>query len=173
MAAIIGASPTSGIIFATATEAPTNPFLFPTTDPGFPPQIIPGGYCVHEVRRGENLFRIGLRYGIPYQDLARDPNNSIANPNLIYVLQRIFVPQTNAGCGTTGAIPPATSTPRADSSSPQPPIGGGRLYTVRQGDTLFRISLSFNVPIDRIVAANPQIVNISLIYIGQELVIPS
>jgi len=44
----------------------------------------------HTVSAGENLFRIGLRYGVPYQTLAAC--NSIGDPTRIYVGQQISVP---------------------------------------------------------------------------------
>ncbi|HEV8342459.1 MAG TPA: M23 family metallopeptidase [Candidatus Binatia bacterium] len=49
----------------------------------------PGG-IYHVVRSGENLFRIGQAYDIPYQELAR--LNRIGDPNQIHVGQRIFIP---------------------------------------------------------------------------------
>jgi lipoprotein NlpD len=45
----------------------------------------------HEVRRGENLYRIGKAYGVPFAALARV--NKIADPHRIEVGQRIFVPR--------------------------------------------------------------------------------
>ena len=44
----------------------------------------------HTVSAGENLFRIGLRYGVPYQTLATC--NGIADATRIYVGQQIAVP---------------------------------------------------------------------------------
>jgi LysM repeat protein len=44
----------------------------------------------YTVRAGDNLFRIGLRFGIHYRDLARV--NNIADPTRIYVGQKIFIP---------------------------------------------------------------------------------
>lgn len=45
---------------------------------------------VHVVRPGENLFRIALRYGLTVEELARA--NGIADPNLIFVGQRLVIP---------------------------------------------------------------------------------
>ncbi|RLC67454.1 MAG: hypothetical protein DRI48_02270, partial [Chloroflexi bacterium] len=56
---------------------------------------------VHVVQRGENLFRIALRYGVTYQALAAA--NGIANPNHIYVGQRLVIP----GRGTAPTPQPA------------------------------------------------------------------
>lgn len=48
------------------------------------------GETVHIVQAGENLFRIGLRYGFTAQELAT--YNGIPNMNLIYVGQQIRIP---------------------------------------------------------------------------------
>jgi LysM repeat protein len=108
---------------------------------------------VHIVKRGENLYRIALTYGVSYHTLAAA--NGIANPNHIYVGQRLVIP----GRGSTPA-PPS-----------QPP-SSGQTYTVRRGDTLSSIALRFGVSMWSLAQANG-ISNPSLIYVGQILRIPS
>jgi LysM repeat protein len=57
----------------------------------------------HTVQAGQNLFRISLRYGVSISSIAAA--NGIANVNLIYVGQRLYIPcpgstsggNTNAG----------------------------------------------------------------------------
>ncbi|MBK8026450.1 MAG: LysM peptidoglycan-binding domain-containing protein [Chloroflexi bacterium] len=154
----------------------TQPVVVPTSQP-----ILPGNDCIHQVQSvGENLFRIGLNYGVHYLDIAYYPPNSIVNPNLIYLGQTIVIP----GCGSTGQVPPPTWTPGPTVSYPTytggyptytgnfPTFSGQPFsYTVQPGDTLFRLSLSYGVPISTLVANNPQIVNINLIYVGDTLII--
>ncbi|NDJ60245.1 MAG: LysM peptidoglycan-binding domain-containing protein, partial [Chloroflexi bacterium] len=149
---------------------PTPPIIpttaAPPTAAAAPDQpVLTGDDCVHEVRRGQNLFRIGLLYGLPYQDIAR--YNSIVNPNFILEGQQLRI----EGCGTSGAQPPPTSTPRPNAATSVPPSGGGQTYTVMQNDTLFSLSLRFGPTVHEIAAVNG-IANINLIYIGQELIIP-
>lgn len=50
----------------------------------------PTGGRVHIVQRGENLFRIALRYGVPLADLARA--NNITNPARIFEGQALVIP---------------------------------------------------------------------------------
>lgn len=156
----------------------TSPAILPTSPP-----VISGTDCIHQVQViNENLFRIGLAYGVHYLDIAHYPANSIVNPNLIYLGQTIVIP----GCGSTGKIPPPTWTPGPTQSYPTytggyPTYTGGGSgatftgqpfnYVVQAGDTLFRLSLTYGVPISTIVAKNPQIVNINLIYVGDTLII--
>jgi LysM repeat protein len=107
---------------------------------------------VHIVRRGESLYRIALRYGVSYQTLAAA--NGIANPNRIYVGQRLVIPGRGTAPGT-----------------PSPP-SSGQTYTVRRGDTLSAIAIRFGVSLWSLARANG-ISNPSLIYVGQVLRIPS
>ena len=44
----------------------------------------------HVVQRGENLYRIGLRYGVPFGEVARF--NCLDNPGRISVGQRLYIP---------------------------------------------------------------------------------
>ncbi len=47
------------------------------------------------------------------------------------------------------------------------------VYTVRSGDSLWKIANLYQVGIAELIAANPQIVNPSMIYVGQKINIPS
>ncbi len=53
---------------------------------------IPASGCryIHTVAVGENLFRIGLRYGVSYTDIARA--NNIPDARVIYVGQLLCIP---------------------------------------------------------------------------------
>ncbi|MBZ0303127.1 MAG: LysM peptidoglycan-binding domain-containing protein, partial [Anaerolineae bacterium] len=132
------------------TLPPTS--VFATATP-IPPIGQPGGSCVHVVSKGENLFRIALRYDTTVEILAAQ--NGIANINLILVGQQIVIPNCSGG----GQVPP-------------PPPGGGTYHTVMMNENLFRISLRYGVSLSAILAANPQITNANLIYIGQQILIP-
>lgn len=57
---------------------------------------------------------------------------------------------------------------------PSPPQKcDGQFYTVKASNTLFSIAQSFGVTVHEIIAANPQIVNPDIIYVGQEICIPT
>lgn len=57
---------------------------------------------------------------------------------------------------------------------PPPPANcSGFYYTVQPGDSLFTISQRFGVPLNQLIAANPQIPNPNLIFPGQVICIPS
>jgi len=109
---------------------------------------------VHIVQPGENLFRIGLRYGVSVNALAAA--NGIVNTQRIYAGQRLVIP------GRAVASP----TP---ASAPAPPAR--QTYIVRRGDTLSAIALRYGVSVWALTQANG-IRNPSLIYVGQKLRIP-
>lgn len=148
----------------TATAAP----IFATATVGGTVPTGNGTDCIHEVSASDsNLYRISLKYGVTPQEIATA--SGLANMNLIYVGQKLTIP----GCGTTGTTPPPTTIPDG-STGGTGGTGGpvGQTYVVVQGDTLFKISQRFGVPVTSIANANG-ISNINLIVINQQLVIPS
>ncbi|MFZ5644241.1 MAG: LysM peptidoglycan-binding domain-containing protein [Bacillota bacterium] len=56
---------------------------------------------------------------------------------------------------------------------PPPQTCDGQLYTVRASNTLFSIAQRFGVTVRQITAANPQIVNPNIIFVGQVICIPT
>jgi len=116
---------------------------------GGSPAAAPSSSAVHVVQRGENLYRISLRYGTTIQALASA--NGIINTNQVYVGQRLTIP---------GA-----------SSAPAQPAPTGETYTVRRGDTLSAIALRYGVSAWTLAQTNG-IRNPSLIYVGQVLQVP-
>lgn len=109
------------------------------------------GNVIHVVQPGENLFRIGLKYNIDANTLAR--YNGIHNPNQIYVGQKIQIPVSGGGY-------PGEGHP-----------GAGRTYIVQPGDTLTSLAYKFGVTVHALMAAN-NLSNADVIYVGQKLLIP-
>lgn len=114
---------------------------------------------IHVVQRGENLYRIGLQYGISWAVLAQ--YNNLPNANAITVGQQLRIP----------ADPNAPGTPTPTPTPPPVPPPGETTYVVQPGDTLARIARSFNLTWQEIAEANG-LVNPNRIYVGQELKIP-
>ncbi len=105
---------------------------------------------IYIVHAGDTLYNIAARYRANIAALAQ--LNGITNPALVYIGQRLVVP---------GA--PPTPTPASQTSV---------IHVVQPGETLFRIALRYNTTVWAIVSAN-RLENSSLIYAGQQLVIPS
>ncbi len=105
------------------------------------------------VQRGDTLRIIANRFGTTVNAILA-VNPQIVNPNLIYPGQVLVVP------GSTGGIP-------------DPPPAGGKIYYVQSGDTLKKIAARFGTTLDALLAANPQITNQNLIYVGQAIKLPA
>jgi LysM repeat protein len=107
-----------------------------------------GGQAItHVVQRGENLFRISLKYGTTVEAIAAA--NNIINPSRIYAGQKLVIVK---GGGTV-------------------PSGGTRYHVVQRGETLSSIALRYGTTPWKIAALNG-IQNINFIYAGRTLRIP-
>ncbi len=109
------------------------------------------------VRPGDTLTSISRRHDVSIERLVE--LNRLANPNRIYVGQRLQL--------TTA---PAAS-PASAPAAPKPEARPERRHTVRAGEHLTRISRHYGVTIAAIVAAN-RLADPSRIYAGQTLTIP-
>lgn len=108
----------------------------------------------HTVAAGENLYRIGLKYGISWVALA--DYNKLANAHKLQVGQVVNLPPNEEVDSTPTPTPsPATET----------------TYTVKAGDNLFRIGLKYGISWIQIAEANG-IMNANLIEVGDTLKIP-
>lgn len=110
--------------------------------------------ATHTVAAGENLYRIGLQYGLSWVVIAR--HNNIQNPDRIYAGQVLQIPGGDSG---SGGQPGPVPTPE------------GVNYIVKPGDTLFKIGQRFGISWTEIAEANG-LVNPNQIYAGQTLKIP-
>ncbi len=119
-----------------------------TATPAFaaPPATAGGSGCAqfYTVMRGDNLYRIALRFHTTTYNLMR--LNGLANPNFIFAGQTLCV-------AAGGQIP------------------FGFLYTVQRGDTLFSIARRYGWSVWELARVN-HLYNVNYIYCGQVLLIP-
>lgn len=174
-------TPTQVNIYATLTaQAPTSG---PTQDGGemIPPGVTPTAgtptptivpteasseTCppTHVVQPGENLYRIALKYGLTYKELAAA--NGITNPDMLPAGTVLKIP----GCGgtgeggTTGNITPQPGDTIDEET-------GDILHTVQPGENLYRIALKYGLTWQTLAAYNG-IANPDAIYVGQVIRIP-
>jgi len=66
---------------------------------------------VHVVQRGENLYRIALRYGTTVQALASA--NNLSSTSLIYAGQRLVIPGGGSASSAPASSPASVSAPTA------------------------------------------------------------
>lgn len=100
-----------------ATEEPVST---PTEDREAVFSAYPPSYVEHVVQRGENLTRIGRRYGVSVQAIVEA--NGIRNPSLIYVGQRLRIPlpQAEPAPAAEAAATPTVTPERMDTPTPVP-----------------------------------------------------
>ena len=104
----------------------------------------------HVVQPGETLSEIAEFYGVPQEELV--VVNALADADLIYAGELLEIPD---GSATAGPAPPGVST-----------------YIVEPGDTLDGIALAFGTSTGQLLAANPEIADPDLLFVGQALRVP-
>lgn len=105
----------------------------------------PGGPGTYIVQPGDTFFKIAQRFGISLEELKR-LNPQIPDPSRLQPGQVINVP---------GGAPPSQ-----------------RVYVVQPGDTLYLIARRFNVSLNALIAANPQISDPARLTPGDRINIP-
>lgn len=108
------------------------------------PAPVPEKKLIHvTVQPGDTLSALARRYDTTVNAIVK--LNNIPNPDLIYVEQVLYI-QVNSG-------------------SPQECVN---TYTVKRGDTLWKIAKRFGTTVNRLAATN-EIRNVNLIIVGQVL----
>lgn len=111
---------------------------------------------IHTVQPGENLYRIGVHYGVNWPDIAQA--NALPN-TIIYAGQQLIIP-----------VPGATPLPPTPAPSEAAPTLSAT-HTVSPGETLLMIAVRYGVAWQAIAETNG-IPNPNLIFAGQQLAIP-
>jgi membrane-bound lytic murein transglycosylase D len=118
-------------------------------------------YVIHYVRPGETVSGIAGRYRTSSRQIAR--LNRLGRNYLIRPGQRLKVP-------SRGAPPVPRTQLQTVRPSVQPIEPGKSSYTVKRGDSLYRIATLFGVSVNELRSANQ--LSDSQLHVGQELKIP-
>jgi len=113
-------------------------------------EVVPVNYSVV---KGDTLNKIAKRNGLTLNELLA-LNPQIKNPNMIYVGQIITL---------------GTTTREVNEKETKAPVTSTKEYIVVKGDSLSRIARRNNISLKELIAKNPQITNINMIYIGQKI----
>ena len=114
-----------------------------------PAKVVNNKTTWHTVRTGETLWSIAKRYGVTITSLLAV--NPKVDPDIIWIGQRLRIP--------TSSVAPISQAPNRAT------------YTVRTGDSLWRIAKMYKVTVEQLVKWN-NLTGYDL-WIGQKLIIPS
>lgn len=126
----------------------------------FTPEPLPPepAQVTHTVDTGENLTMIARRYGVEPLRIAEA--NRIAPPYVLYRGQTLVIPGASVPPPQPAELPEST-----------PPLPTGAIHIVQTGEYLSAIASLYGVSPQAIADAN-RLTNLSIIYRGQELIIP-
>lgn len=116
----------------------------------------------YKVKKGESFWSISRKFGVGMKELAAYNNMDVKKP---------------LKAGITLKIPPGgrlVETPKAEKGEPEKEIkklDGDTDYTVRPGDSLWKISRKFGTTVKAVADANG-LTKDSVLKVGQELYIP-
>ena len=116
----------------------------------------------YTVRPGDTLSRIARRLGTTVDALAA--LNGLQDSARIQVGTVLKVPPS----ATPSATPGSTSGAGTPAAAPRAAGGAGKLYTVKAGDTCYRIARLNGTTIDALLAANPGL-DPARLRVGQQL----
>lgn len=123
------------------------------------------GDVVYTVQPGDYLWAIGQKFGVDYNQIARD--NNIANPSVIHPGTKLTIREASPGAasGLQGGS-------RGGHVNVSAPHSGNDVqeYTVQPGDYLWAIGQKYGVDYNKIARDN-NIANPSIIHPGMKLMI--
>jgi LysM repeat protein len=111
------------------------------------------------VRKGDTIWEISRTYGVPVEIILN--NNNISNPSRVYIGQRLIISRDNDKISIT--INPESTNNKKDVDYIN--------YTVKPGDSLWKIANENNISIQELMNCN-NIYNNYNLYIGQKILIP-
>lgn len=122
----------------------------PTQQPPVPQPPACVGGTLYTIQPGDTILGIAARFNVTVEALLQ-ANPLVTDPNNLVVGLILCIP----------------------ASTPQPiPCTGGFIYVVQRGDTLSRIAARFDLVVQDLLRANPQLTNPNQLYIGQPICIP-
>ena len=106
---------------------------------------------IHIVKQGDTLFELSKKYNVSLQAII-DANPQLSDPNKLNIGDKIKIPTTStSGQGTDDVL---------------------YKHVVKQGDTLYKLSKAWGVPLQTLINANPQLSDPNVLKIGDVINIP-
>lgn len=126
-------------------------------------------YKSYSVQKGDSLYKIARKFDIDIEDLKRI--NGLTS-NLLSIGQKLKVPDASSGStSNTGTGSGSTSSGSGSSTDSGGNSGSSwAVYTVKKGDSLYKIATQFKITVERLKQIN--LLSSNSLYIGQELKVP-
>jgi N-acetylmuramoyl-L-alanine amidase len=150
--------PDSNLTAATPTPAPT---AAPAPAPVAP---APVPAKVHIVKKGESLYKIAKAEKTTIEQLAAA--NNLSKTSILQIGQKLVIPTAIA---KADAAPSPTTTVSAP--APSASVDGDNRYTVKAGDSLWKIAKNNGITVAMLKQANN--LTKDTLRVGQKLVIPA
>ena len=103
---------------------------------------------IHIVKKGDSLFSIAQKYNVSLEEVLQ-LNPSITNPDVIEVGMKVKIPTSKPG-----------------------DMEIMHQHVVKQGDSLWKLSKAWGVPLSDMIKANPQLKNPNVLLTGEVVNIP-
>ncbi|TKJ31589.1 MAG: hypothetical protein CEE40_00780 [Chloroflexi bacterium B3_Chlor] len=133
-----------------------SPTPLPVSTPSLPEPIH------YTVQAGDTVWAIADRFGVTPDALVEA--NALLEPDRLQPGQELLIP---TGDETASDEPAPTESPSADTGTTE----GGRIHTVRGGDTLWSIAIRYDTTVDEIATLN-ELDPEGILALGQQLLIP-
>jgi LysM repeat protein len=147
----------SGLTGDTLNSQPQTDFAINNEATATPTPTTCSNAPIHTVVRGENLYRIALRYGVTVAAITSA--NGINDPTQLSLGQQLTIP-----CGVDSGESSVAPIPQAVCAE-------NTVHTVVRGENLYRIAQQYGTTVAAIAAAN-NITDPTLIHAGLQLTIP-
>ncbi|MGG4141546.1 LysM peptidoglycan-binding domain-containing protein, partial [Paenibacillus algorifonticola] len=105
---------------------------------------------IYVVKKGDSLYLIGQKHHVTVEEILK-LNPSITNPDVIEVGMKIKIPSSSHETGGMDIM---------------------HQYVVKQGDTLWKLSKAWGVPLADMIKANPQLKNPNVLMTGEIVNVP-
>ncbi|WP_028543597.1 LysM peptidoglycan-binding domain-containing protein [Paenibacillus taiwanensis] len=105
---------------------------------------------IHIVKKGESLYSLSQKYGVSLDTLI-SMNPQLSDPNKLDVGMKVKVPSTVHSTGGYEIV---------------------HKHVVKEGDTMWKLAKAWGIPLQAMIAANPQLKNPNVFLIGQVVNIP-
>lgn len=122
-------------------------------------------HTYHVVVKGDSLWALSQRYGTSIENIKSWNNLS---SNVIYVNQKLIVKKGSSTTNNNGSTNTTSKPNPAPTPTPKPTPSTGT-YTVKAGDSLYRIAMNHGLTLNELIALNPSKAN--MIHPGDVLII--